>query len=102
MGFKDRLKQAREAKKLTGEELGRRLAVSKQTISHWEAGRYEPKLAYLAALAAELGQSTDWLLERDSVALSAEALQEARAYEALSPEDRRKWRALRLAMFAHA
>jgi hypothetical protein len=44
--------------------------------------------------------SADWLMERAVLALSAEALAEARAYEAMPAEDRRKWRAMRLTMFS--
>lgn len=102
MGFGDRLRAAREAKELSGQELGRRLAVSKSTISHWENGRYEPSLGQLMALCDELATSADWLMERPGQQLSAEALQEARAFEALSPENRRKWRALRHTMFSTA
>jgi transcriptional regulator with XRE-family HTH domain len=102
MGFTQRLREARDAKALTGTELGRRLAVTKASVSHWENGRYEPNLDQLKALCDELAVSADWLLERDETGLSAEALQEARAYEALSQEDRRKWRAMRLTMFTPA
>jgi transcriptional regulator with XRE-family HTH domain len=102
MGFGDRLRQARNAKELSGEELGRRLALSKASISHWEKERYEPNLGQLRALCDELGVSADWLLERPGMDLSAEAIQEAMAYEALSLENRRKWRALRHTMFSPA
>lgn len=102
MGFKERLKQAREAAELTGTALGAKLAVSKATISHWENGRYEPNLAQLTALCDQLEVSADWLLGRETSALSAEALKEARAYQGLSDDARRKWRAMRLTMFSTA
>lgn len=102
MGFKERLREARNARGLSGEALGKTLAVSKATISHWENGRYEPSLEQLKALCAELGVTSDWLLEREPRTISAEAVQEAQAFEALSIEDRRKWRAMRRTMFATA
>lgn len=102
MGFKDRLREARTERGLSGEALGTKLAVSKATISHWENGRYEPSLAQLKALCDELRVTSDWLLDREESRFSAEAVQEARAFEALSPEDRRKWRAMRRTMFATA
>lgn len=104
MGFKERLREARAAQTpaLSGEALGAKLAVSKATISHWENGRYEPSLEQLKALCDQLQVSADWLLDRDRADLSAEAIQEARAFEALSVEDRRKWRAMRRTMFATA
>lgn len=102
MGFGERLKQARIAKELSGQELGRRLAVSKPTISHWENGRYEPNIEQIKALCIELETTFDWLTGRPGLELSAEAMLEAKAYDALSPEDRRKWRALRRTMFSVA
>ena len=94
------MRQARDARGISGTALGAKLAVSKATISHWENGRYEPNLEQLRALCDELRVTSDWLLERAEVKLSAEALQEAQAYEALEPDERRKWRAMRLTMFA--
>lgn len=73
MGFKERLREARVAAKLTGEALGAKLAVSKATVSHWENGRYEPNLDQLKALCDELQVSADWLLERAGPPISAEA-----------------------------
>lgn len=102
MGFGDRLREARKGKKLTGEELGRRVGMTKAGISHWENERYEPNLAQLAALTVELGVTSDWLLGREHPNLSADALKEALAYEALSPDDRRRWRTLRTTMFSTA
>lgn len=100
MGFGGRLREARNAQELSGEELGRRLAVSKATISHWENGRYEPNLAQLGALCSALKVSADWLLERPSLDLPADAIEEARIYAALPKEDRRRWRTMRLTMFS--
>jgi transcriptional regulator with XRE-family HTH domain len=100
MGFPDRLKEARSATDLNGQALGNLLGVSKSTISHWENGRYEPSLAQLTALCEVLKVSADWLLEREKVKLSAEALQEAQHYEQLGPEEKRKWRTMRLTMFS--
>jgi transcriptional regulator with XRE-family HTH domain len=100
MGFPQRLRQARKAEGLSGEELGRQLAVGKATISHWENARYEPSIAQLGALCDVLKVTADWLMDREHRELSAEAVREARAYESLAPEDRRKWRALRTTMFS--
>jgi transcriptional regulator with XRE-family HTH domain len=100
MGFGERLRDARKDKKLTGEELGRRVGMTKAGISHWEKDRYEPNLAQLTALADELEVTADWLLGREHPSLSADALKEALAYESLSPDDRRRWRTLRQTMFS--
>jgi transcriptional regulator with XRE-family HTH domain len=104
MGFGKQLKKAREAQGLTGEFLGSQLGVSKQTISHWENGRYEPGVEQLRGLCNVLKVSADWLLEREPLALNLppDALEEARAYAALRPDDRRKWKLMRKAMFSPA
>jgi transcriptional regulator with XRE-family HTH domain len=100
MGFGDRLKKARKAQGLTGEHVGSQLGVSKQTISHWESGRYEPGIEQMRGLCNVLKVSADWLLERESLDLPPDAVEEARVYVALSPDDRRKWKLMRKAMFS--
>jgi transcriptional regulator with XRE-family HTH domain len=102
MGLGERLRKAREAQGLTGEFLGSQLGVSKQTISHWENGRYEPGVEQLRGLCNVLKVSADWLLERESLDLPPDAVEEARAYLALSLDDRRKWKLMRKAMFSPA
>jgi transcriptional regulator with XRE-family HTH domain len=102
MGFRERIRQAREAQGLTGEALGAQLGVSKATISHWEKGRYEPGIEQLRGLCNVLKVSADWLLERESLDLPPDAVDEARAYAALSPDNRRKWKLMRKAMFSPA
>jgi transcriptional regulator with XRE-family HTH domain len=92
MGFNNRLKEARLASGLTGAKLGEAIGCSKQNISHWEAGRFEPNLGYLAALCQVLDVPADWLLlGKVPEELSVGALREARFYDALSPEGKRKW-----------
>jgi transcriptional regulator with XRE-family HTH domain len=100
MGFGDRLKTAREAAGLTGEVVGAQVGVSKATISHWEKGRYEPSIEQIRGLCAVLKVSAAWLFEQETLDLSPDAIEEARAYTALSVDDRRKWKTLRKAMFA--
>lgn len=97
MEFGDRLRDARNGANLTGEKLGERLGVSKQTIAHWEANRYEPKLVYLAKLCEVLDVSADWLLTGRSIEnLSPAAVKQGRFYDALSQEGRRRWEAARM------
>jgi transcriptional regulator with XRE-family HTH domain len=105
MGFGGQLKKARKAQGLTGEYLGSQLGVSKQTISHWESGRYEPGVEQLRGLCNVLKVSADWLLEREDLEaldLPPDALEEARTYAALKADDRRKWKLMRKAMFSPA
>lgn len=97
MDFGNRLRDARNDAGLTGEKLGDLLGVSKQTIAHWEANRYEPKLIYLARLCEVLDVSADWLLTGKSVEhLSPAAVKQGRFYDALSNEGRRKWETAKL------
>jgi len=92
MEFGDRLKEARNDAGLTGEKLGEALGVSKQTIAHWEANRYEPKLIFLVKLCEVLDVTADWLLTGKSVEhLSPAAVKQGRFYDALSQDGRRRW-----------
>lgn len=97
MDFGNRLRDARNDADLTGEKLGERLGVSKQTIAHWEANRYEPKLVYLAKLSDVLDVSVDWLVTGKSIeSLSPAAVKQGRFYDALSLDGRRKWEAAKM------
>lgn len=62
--FGDRLKELREEKELTQEELGKFLNVSRQTISGYEAGSIEPSIKNLIKLADIFNVSLDYLLGR--------------------------------------
>ncbi|WMJ79518.1 helix-turn-helix transcriptional regulator [Clostridium sp. MB40-C1] len=62
--FSDRLKELREEKKLTQEELGKFLNVSRQAISGYEAGSIEPSINNLIKLADVFNVSLDYLLGR--------------------------------------
>lgn len=90
MGFKERLKEARAAAKLTGDALGSKLGYSKQNVSHWEAGRFEPNIETIAKMCEVLDVPADWLLlGRSPENISLGALQFARYYDSLS-EDAQK------------
>lgn len=58
----ERILQARRAQKSTQEALGKKVGVSKATISQWESGTTEPNGKNLVNLAKELGVSVEWLL----------------------------------------
>ncbi|EQB4336231.1 helix-turn-helix domain-containing protein [Clostridium botulinum] len=62
--FGDRLKELREEKDLTQEELGKFLNVSRQTISSYESGAIEPSIANLVKIANIFNVSLDYLLCR--------------------------------------
>ncbi|NFD31054.1 XRE family transcriptional regulator [Clostridium botulinum] len=62
--FGDRLKELREEKELTQEELGKLLNVSRQTVSGYEAEVIEPNINNLVRLADIFNVSLDYLLGR--------------------------------------
>ncbi len=57
-----RLREAREAKGLTQDEIARMLGVSKQLVSHLENSRSELTVPTGIRLAKEFGVSIEWLL----------------------------------------
>ncbi|CBZ04383.1 XRE family transcriptional regulator [Clostridium botulinum] len=62
--FGDRLKELREEKEFTQEELGKFLNVSRQTISGYESGAIEPSISNLVKIANIFNVSLDYLLCR--------------------------------------
>jgi transcriptional regulator with XRE-family HTH domain len=62
MKFGERLRQLREEKGLTQEELGKIINQKKANISKYETGRLEPSMGTLITLAKFFNVSTDYLL----------------------------------------
>lgn len=62
MMLKDRLRKARKARKLTQEELAKKLKTTKSTISNYENGHSSPPNEMLIDLSKILNVSTDYLL----------------------------------------
>lgn len=71
----ERIRQARREQKITQEALGKRIGVSKATISQWESGTTEPNGKNLVNLAKELGVTVEWLLD-GKVAINTQASKE--------------------------
>ncbi|BAS28060.1 helix-turn-helix domain-containing protein [Limnochorda pilosa] len=68
MGFPTRLRQLREAKGMTQQDLGALIGVTKNSISSYERGVRTPEFHLLLRMADVFGVSTDYLLghtERD-------------------------------------
>ncbi len=69
MKLSDKIRIIRKARCLTQEQLGYRLSrvnengISRQTISDWENGNFEPKLENIRDLADALNVSFDALLD---------------------------------------
>ena len=62
MKLPEKILYCRKRAGLSQEALAERLGVSRQAVSKWETGEALPETGKLAALAAELGVSVDWLL----------------------------------------
>ncbi|HOO11874.1 MAG TPA: helix-turn-helix transcriptional regulator [Bacillota bacterium] len=54
--MKNRVRELREAKGLTQEQLAKKMGVSRQTIISIETGRYNPSLILAHGLAREFGK----------------------------------------------
>ncbi|EJC5210354.1 helix-turn-helix transcriptional regulator [Salmonella enterica] len=66
----ERIRQARREQKITQEALGKKVGVSKATISQWESGTTEPNGKNLVNLAKELGVTVEWLLNGKETTVS--------------------------------
>lgn len=64
MGFPERLKQLRSEHKLTQEQLGKKINVTKVSISGYENGNRTPDMETLQNLADVFDVSIDYLLGR--------------------------------------
>lgn len=62
METQDILKNLREKKHLTQEELAERVQVTRQAVSRWETGETQPNTDTLKALSQEFGVSINTLL----------------------------------------
>lgn len=64
--FAERLRSARETKKMSQAELAKSAGLQPSHVSHFETGRRAPSAANLRALADALGVTTDYLLARQT------------------------------------
>ena len=60
--FANRLKQARQEKRLTQKELATAVEMSQNGFQQYEGARREPSLTTLIRLSKVLHRPTDWLL----------------------------------------
>lgn len=67
MGFQDRLKNLRQQKNLTQQELANTIFVSRSTIAKWENGLGLPSDTNLKALCDFFGVEENWLLDRNDL-----------------------------------
>ena len=87
--FRDRLRTARELRKLNQGELAKKAGLQPSWISHFETGARKPSFDNLLRLAEALKVTTDYLLGRvDDVAAYAGANKLHRHIELMSDRDR--------------
>ncbi|MBI0392545.1 helix-turn-helix transcriptional regulator [Thermoactinomyces sp. CICC 24226] len=60
--FPDRLKKLRQDRKLTQDEFGHHMNVTKSTVSRWEAGTIKPPYNKIVEIADFFGVSVEYLL----------------------------------------
>ncbi|MBO5362856.1 MAG: helix-turn-helix transcriptional regulator [Clostridia bacterium] len=65
--FKERLKELRQEKGLSQQELGKVVNMSKMAISHWESGHSEPSIAQLIVLSDLFGVTVDCLVGKTNL-----------------------------------
>lgn len=61
----DRIKELRLAHGLNQVEFGKKLNVTKQSVSNWENNNIQPSVDMLMKIAQEFSVSADYLLELD-------------------------------------
>lgn len=90
----ERLKELREAKKVTQSQLGEYIGAKKSAISLWESGKRQPDQETLVRLASYFGVSVDYLLGREDSptptqqnALDDKIAQATRLLEGLNDEN---------------
>ena len=67
-GIGKRIRNAREKKKMTQEQLGSKIGISKSAISKIECGKQkEPNLDLINSIARELGVRAEYLLGADNL-----------------------------------
>ncbi len=69
-----RLRQLRNEKGWTLEQVGKEINVSNQTISNWEKGKTQPDIESLIRLANLFKVTIDYLVERESTSPDIDAL----------------------------
>jgi len=96
--FAERLKQSRQRKKVTQQQIADILGIDRTTVTHWEKGRNTPNPNQLAKIASYLGVSADYLLGLEKETwlyqlpdklisfVREEALQDKPSYLELAPE----------------
>lgn len=87
MNFGKVLKELREEKKMTQEELGLLLKLSKSNISKYEAGSLQPSIEVLSFLSDYFNVSLDYLLGKSILKRPEERIAFHLEDDELDPDD---------------
>lgn len=109
MTFSERLKQLREHKGISRDDLAKHLGLSYWAISKYETGERTPDHATLQEIADYFGVSIDYLLGRTddprpgrNPKIPPDIRKIARAGERMTPEQREKWLNIARVLFPEA
>ncbi|WP_018085681.1 helix-turn-helix domain-containing protein [Desulfurispora thermophila] len=109
MAFSERLRQLRENKKISRDDLASHLGLSYWAISKYETGERTPDHTTLERIADYFGVSVDYLLGRNDnsrinrkLKLPPDIRKIARAGERMTPEQREKWLDIARVLFPEA
>ena len=80
--YSNRIRELREAKLLSQDQLAEKLNVTKQAISQYERGVRKPSMPMLEALCDFFNVSSDYLLGKDDVTIRLVDADELKALEA--------------------
>lgn len=76
----ERIKYAREAARLTQNDIAQHFEISRVSVTQWEGNTTKPDISRVAALAVLLNTTVDWLLERKGFPpMAVEAMPKNRA-----------------------
>lgn len=83
------IKRSRLDAGLTGEQLGERVGVSKQNVSHWETGKHDPSVSQVVKIGEICKAKLPKELSTESQ-LNDEALRFALSYQSLPQQFRKQ------------
>lgn len=63
MALGERIRKARQLRRMSESELARRIGCTVQAVSSWELGKRSPRADAVRALSRVLDVSADWLLD---------------------------------------
>lgn len=85
--FGERLLQIRKKRKVSQDELAKKLGIHAPVIGRYERGEVKPSIETAARMAGALGVSLDYLTGLSDMELDQELVKQINELQALKPED---------------